>query len=41
MKKEGSVRKRGNNIEIRIWINGKQKSFYGKTEAEARRKIRE
>ena len=41
MKKEGSVRKRGNNIEIRIWINGTQKSFYGKTEAEARRKIRE
>ena len=41
MKKEGSIRKRGNNVEIRICINGKQKSFYGKTEAEARKKIRE
>jgi glutamine synthetase adenylyltransferase len=41
MKKEGSIRKRGNNVEIRISINGKQKSFYGKTEAEARKKIRE
>lgn len=41
MKKEGSVRKRGTNVEIRVWIDGKQKSFYGKTEAEARRKIRE
>lgn len=41
MKKEGSVRIRGNSVEIRIWIDGKQKSFYGKNEAEARRKIRE
>lgn len=41
MKKEGSVRKRGNSVEVRVWIDGKQKSFYGKTEAEARRKIRE
>lgn len=41
MKKEGSVRKRGNNTELRIWINGKQKSFYGKSESEARRKARE
>lgn len=41
MKKEGSVRKRGSNVEVRVWIDGKQKSFYGKTEAEARRKIRE
>ena len=41
MKKEGSVRKRGNSVEVRVWIDGKQKSFYGKSEAEARRKIRE
>lgn len=41
MKKEGTVRQRGNGIEIRICVDGKQKSFYGKTEAEARRKIRE
>lgn len=41
MGKEGTVRKRGNSIEIRICVNGKQKSFYGKTEAEARKKIRE
>ncbi len=41
MKKEGTIRKKGNSIEIRIFIDGKQKSFCGKTEAEARRKIRE
>ena len=41
MKKEGSVRKKGNYTELRIWIDGKQKSFYGKSEAEARRKARE
>ena len=41
MKKEGSIRKKGNYTELRIWIDGKQKSFYGKSEAEARRKARE
>ena len=33
MKKEGSVRKKGNYTELRIWIDGKQKSFHGKSEA--------
>lgn len=39
--KEGSIRERGNGVELRIRINGKQHSFYGKNEAEARRKLRE
>lgn len=39
--KEGSIRTRGNKIELRIRIDGKQHSFYGKNEAEARRKLRE
>ncbi|MBD5496445.1 MAG: site-specific integrase [Lachnospiraceae bacterium] len=39
--KEGSTRERGNGIELRVRINGKQHSFYGKNEAEARRKLRE
>lgn len=39
--KEGSVRKKGKYVELRVWIGGKQKSFYGKNEAEARRKARE
>lgn len=39
--KEGSIRTRGNKIELRVRINGKQYSFYGKNEAEARRKLRE
>lgn len=40
-KKEGSIRKRGNSIELRVRINGVMKSFYGRTEAEARKKLRE
>lgn len=39
--KEGSIRERGNGVELRIRINGKQHSFYGKSESEARRKLRE
>ena len=39
--KEGSIRERGGRIELRIRINGKQYSFYGKNEAEARKKLRE
>ncbi len=39
--KEGSIRERGNRVELRIRINGKQCSFYGKNEAEARKKLRE
>ena len=39
--KEGSVRERGNGVELRIRIDGKQCSFYGRTESEARRKLRE
>lgn len=38
--KEGSIRERGNRVELRIRINGKQCSFYGKNEAEARKKLR-
>lgn len=40
-KSEGSLRKKGNGIELRISINGVPKSFTGTTEAEARRKLRE
>ncbi|MGN1124679.1 MAG: tyrosine-type recombinase/integrase [Candidatus Gastranaerophilaceae bacterium] len=37
-KKEGTIRIRPNGtVELRVYINGKQKSFYGKTENEARR----
>ena len=39
--KEGSIRERGNRVELRIRIDGKQCSFYGKNEAEARKKLRE
>lgn len=39
--KEGSIRERGSRIELRIRIDGKQHSFYGKSEAEARKKLRE
>lgn len=39
--KEGCIRRRGNRVELRVWFDGKQRSFYGKTEAEARRKLRE
>lgn len=39
--KEGSLRERGNGVELRIRIEGKQYSFYGKNEAEARKKLRE
>lgn len=39
--KEGSIRKKGNSLELRVRIGGKQYSFYGKTESEARRKLRE
>lgn len=39
--KEGSIRERGSGIELRIRINGKQHSFYGKNEADARKKLRE
>lgn len=39
--KEGSIRKRGNGIELRIRIDGKQHSFYGRNESDARRKLRE
>ena len=41
MKKEGSIRQRGNKIELRIRIEGKQYSFYGNSESEARIKLRE
>lgn len=40
-KKEGSIRKRGNNYELRVQIDGVAKSFYGKSESEARKKLRE
>ncbi len=39
--KEGSLRERGNGVELRIRIDGKQQSFYGKNESEARKKLRE
>lgn len=39
--KEGSIRERGNRVELRIRIDGKQCSFYGNNEAEARKKLRE
>ena len=38
----GSIRKRSNGTyEYRIYVNKKPKSFYGKTEAEVKRKCRE
>ena len=37
---EGSLRKKGNSYEGRIYINGKQKSICGKTKAEVLEKIR-
>ena len=40
--KEGSIRKRSNGtFEYRVYIDKKCKSFYGKTEAEVKRKYRE
>ena len=39
--KEGSIRERGGRIELRVRIDGKQYSFYGRSEAEARKKLRE
>lgn len=39
--KEGSIRKKGNSYELRVWIGGEQKSFYGKSEAATRKKLRE
>ncbi len=41
MKKDGTIRVKRNSIELRTYVNGVQKSFCGKTEAEARRKARE
>ncbi len=40
-KYEGSIRERGGRIELRVRIDGKQYSFYGRSEAEARKKLRE
>lgn len=40
--KEGNIRKRSNGtFEYRVYIDKKPKSFYGKTEAEVKRKYRE
>lgn len=40
--KEGNIRKRSNGtFEYRVYINKQPKSFYGKTEAEVKRKYRE
>ena len=39
-KKEGSFRSKKNGIEYRVYIDGEQKSFYGKTESECLIKCR-
>lgn len=39
-KKEGSFRSKKNGVEYRVYIDGEQKSFYGKTEAECLIKCR-
>lgn len=39
-KKEGSFRSKNNGVEYRVYIDGEQKSFYGKTEAECLIKCR-
>lgn len=40
-KKEGTIRIRSNGtVELRVYINGKQKSFYGKDEKEVRKEYR-
>lgn len=39
--KEGSLRVKNGRTELRVMIGGEQKSFYGKNEAEARKKLRE
>lgn len=40
--KEGNIRKRSNGtFEYRVYVDKKPKSFYGKTEAEVKRKYRE
>lgn len=41
MAKKGSIRKKGNGVELRIYVYGEQMSFTGTNEADARRKHRE